>query len=165
MRFGVKRLGKGKLADWGKRAKSELMTAQRDSASELVKEYERVVADWDHRPSFIAQIKTWWITIKVKGPNAKIWEYVNWGTRRHKIRAKNKKALSFVWGGPGSYQPKTRPIGKFGGPGTVTGGERVAFQEVDHPGNKPRLFSVAIRTKYIPKHAKHVAMAVGRIFR
>ena len=165
MKVSARRIGKGKVRDWAKRAKAELKSAQKDQAIDLIQAHEEVVEDWDHQPKFEAKVRRFTISIKARGPNAKIWDYVNWGTRPHKIRAKNAKALSFVWGGPGSYQPRTKPIGKFGGPGTVSGGERVAFAEVDHPGNKPRLFTVSIRAKAVPKYAKRIGQAVGRIFK
>jgi len=165
MRIGAKRIGKGKVRDWGKRAKTELKNAQKDASLDLLKEYEKVVADWEHQPRFVAKVKAFLIHVTAEGPHAKIWYYVSKGTRPHKIRAKNAKALSFVWGGPGSYQPRTKPIGKFGGPGTVTGGERVAFKEVNHPGNKARRFGLVITAKFVPKYAKRIAKGIGRIFK
>lgn len=68
------------------------------------------------------------------------------GTAAHTITAKKSK-LSFQWGGPGSYSPKTRPIGRSGGPGAVRNGQRVAFRSVQHPGFPPRKFSEKINKK------------------
>jgi len=164
MRIGAKRIGKGKVADWAKRAKAELKDAQKEAAIDLIEEYDKVVADWDHQPKFVAKVRRFTIGIEAQGPNENIWRYGR-GTKPHKIRAKNAKALSFVWGGPRSYQPKTKPIGKFGGPGTVSDGERVAFKEVDHPGTKARRFGLAITIKYVPKFAKRIGQGIGRIFK
>lgn len=165
MRISAKRIGKGKAPQWGKRAKKELKDAQQEAALDLLKEYEKVVADWDHKPKFVARVKRFLIFITAEGRYADIWRFVNWGTKRHKIRAKNAKALSFFWGGPGSYQPKTRPIGRFGGPGTVSGGEQVAFTEVDHPGSKARRFDIVLTLKFVPKYTKRIAQGIRRIFR
>ena len=98
------------------------------------------------------------------GPDAKIYRFVNDGTRPHKIRPKRAKALSFVTGGKGSYVPKTKPVGQFGGPGIVRGGERVYAQEVDHPGTKPRNFDLRISNKMAPVLAKAIREAVSRVF-
>lgn len=68
------------------------------------------------------------------------------GTAAHTITGKKGK-LSFQWGGPGSYQPKTRPIGRSGGPGRVNRGEKVARKSVNHPGFPPRHFSRVINKK------------------
>lgn len=70
------------------------------------------------------------------------------GTIRHDIPKKaNAKPLRFLWGGPGSYQPKTRPIGRYGGPGTVRGGEITVRKSVSHPGFQPRKFSEKINKR------------------
>jgi len=104
------------------------------------------------------------IQVKATGRDAKIWRFVNYGTRPHKIRPRNAPALSFVTGGPGSYVPKTKFWGQFGGPGVVMGGERVYAQEVDHPGTKAREFDSLIAVRMAPVLAKAVRDAVSRVF-
>jgi len=115
----------------------------------LLSKFKQVVANWKHKVEFRARkfitadaIK---INIFAAGPHKKIWGYVVGGTRPHKIRAKRGKSLAFMWGGPGSYVPKTSPPAKFGGPGTVRGGKMAFPQSVNHPGTKPRPFPEEIR--------------------
>lgn len=74
------------------------------------------------------------------------------GTPSHPIRPKTLGpafggALKFVWGGPGSYSPKTRPGGRYGGPGTVRGGQPTFRTQVQHPGFHARKFSDKINKR------------------
>lgn len=134
----------------------------------LVKEFEEVVSDWDHKPDFAARkyVNKGAIEVAVypAGKNKAIWRYVSEGTKPHVIRPKNAKALSFVWGGPGSYNPKTTPgpPPTWGGPGTVTGGETVVRREVHHPGTKARNFEKYIADQYRPKFRKEIENAMKR---
>jgi len=115
----------------------------------FISEFDKRVANWKHKPEFKARkfITTDALRLDVypSGPNKEIYGYVTKGTRPHIITAKRAPALSFMWGGPGSYQAKTTPGGGYGGPGTVTGGKRVAFKSVHHPGFKGRNFEALIR--------------------
>jgi len=120
----------------------------------MLKQFNRVISNWEHKPEFRSRkfitadaIK---LNIFAAGPNSKIWTFVTKGTRPHKIRAKRGKSLAFLWGGPGSYVPKTSPPAKFGGPGTVRGGKMRFPQEVSHPGTKPRPFPEEIRKEEQP---------------
>ena len=111
--------------------------------------FDEIVADWDHKVDFAArsyfsadEIK---LTVHPTGPNKKIWIFVSGGTKPHKIRAKNVPRLAFMWGGPGSYRPKTQPGAGFSGPsfrgaGQVIGGVMHRPMEVQHPGSEPRNF-------------------------
>ena len=65
--------------------------------------------------------------------------------------------LKFQWGGPGSYQPKTRPVGRFGGPGRVNRGETVYPRQVNHPGFPPRKFSEGINKRLRPAYLKAIS--------
>jgi len=115
----------------------------------FIREFDKVVADWKHRVTFRARKRITQDAIKVTvfptGDNKDIYRYVTGGTRPHVIRAKNAHMLAFMWGVPGSYVPKTRPIGKYGGPGVVVGGSLHRFKQVQHPGTKARNFEKAIR--------------------
>lgn len=67
------------------------------------------------------------------------------GTKPHVIRPKRPNGrLAFQ---AGNYQPKTRPIGRSGGPGRVSGGRQVFAKQVNHPGFAPRKFSEKINAK------------------
>lgn len=120
----------------------------------LLSKFKQVVANWKHKVEFRSRKFITADSIKINifaaGPHVKIWGYVTRGTRPHVIRAKRGKSLAFVWGGPGSYVPKTKPPAKFGGPGTVRGGKKVFPKEVRHPGTKPRPFPKVIRKEETP---------------
>ena len=135
--------------------KAELAkTLRRTVEPEIIKRFEHVVANWKTAVAFKATSKVSADGISVDvvptGPGARIWGYVSRGTRPHKIKARFAKTLVFLWGGAGSYRPKTKPGGKFGGPGTVTGGKVVRPQEVDHPGTKAREFEENISDDMTP---------------
>ena len=183
--FKVRRIGKIKRAPmWGDMAVEAIREVlEEDEWVGLGRELDRIVANWENKPRF--KIRTGY---NYKSPGAfeggmpfkrgditlgyrlvgsrksmQIWTWLNLGTKPHKIRARNAPALSFVTGGPGSYKAKTTPGGsslKFGGPGVVSGGERVYAQEVDHPGNEPRDFDGYIQHKVETKFKRAIKLAV-----
>ena len=108
----------------------------------LIREFEKRVANWEHKVAFEARkfITPNSISVNVypTGPNKQLWIWNTKGTRPHTIRAKNARTLAFPWGGPGSYKPKTRPVGQYGGPGVVMGGQMVFPKQVRHPGTEAR---------------------------
>lgn len=67
------------------------------------------------------------------------------GVRPHVIRPKRPGGVLAFQGG--NYQPKTRPIGRSGGSGRVSGGRQVFTKQVNHPGFPPRKFSEKINAK------------------
>ena len=133
---------------------------------DLIARFKEVVADWDTKVKFIAKttITANRISVSVRpaGRNAKIWRFVSEGTKPHKIRPKSAKVLVFSWGGKGSYRPKTKPIGQFGGPGKVFNGVPVFFGEVDHPGNEPRQFEKSIAKKEERRFQGFITQAIRR---
>jgi hypothetical protein len=133
---------------------------------DLLKRFEEIVADWDTKIKFIAKTtvtsNSISVSVRPAGRNAKIWRFVSEGTKPHKIRPKNAKVLAFVWGGKGSYVPKTKPIGQFGGPGRVTNGTLRFFPEVNHPGNKARQFEKAIAKKEERRFQGFITQAIRR---
>lgn len=127
-----------------------------------VNDRKRVTDNFEHKPDFDSKITvtqkqvTLWIFIK--NSTDKVSD--NWtigdswaaldkkGTKPHDITPKRPNGhLRFLWGGPGSYQPKTRPIARGGGPGKVTNGEVRYTKKVKHPGFKPRKFSEVINKR------------------
>ena len=164
MKIRVSRITSRIPQDWSKAAEKEVRRALVRTEQPVLKEFEKVVANWEHKPRFIAKRVGYTIEVRPTGPNAKIYRYVDEGTRPHTIRPRNAPALSFVWGGPGSYVPKTKPIGQFGGPGIVRGGERVYAQEVHHPGTEARDFATIIGLEMAPVLAKAIRDAVSRVF-
>ncbi len=136
---------------------------------ELLYRFNRVTANWNTKISFrsrkFIKIDSISVTVFPFGKNKQIWGYVSFGTQPHKIRAKNAPMLAFQWGGYGSYKPKTAPIGKFGGPGTVTGGTLRFMKEVNHPGSEGRKFEEAIRADYKKDFSRTINNAFRRIIR
>lgn len=75
------------------------------------------------------------------------------GTRPHTIRLKKQGGrLAFQTG----YQPHTRPVGRYGGPGQATG-ETVFAKQVQHPGFPPRKFSERINKRLREAYQKAIS--------
>jgi hypothetical protein len=123
------------------------------AAPHFVNEFEKRVSNWEHKPD----IKTsdshtparLSVTIFPSGRHLLIYTYVTKGTKAHPIplSPKSRGWLAFMWGGPGSYKPKTTPGGGYGGPGIVSGGKMTFRKQVHHPGFKGRHFEKDIRKK------------------
>lgn len=174
MRVTATRIGKRKKApDWGSAVIHEIM-AETIKEPEFKREPKKIVSNWKNQPKFTVRvalnaIKKGALTVGyiIKGTKLarNIWGWLDEGTRRHKIRAKNAPTLVFQWGGPGSYQPKTKPGGQtltFGGPGAVSGGTTHRPVEVDHPGNEPREFYVYLGDKLLLTWKSNVRAAIRR---
>jgi hypothetical protein len=117
-----------------------------------VKAYKLVVNNWRGKPGFKYQVgsgqKQLFMRIQVTGKQRDIqnWNRIDkTGARPHIIRPKRGKFMRFVFGGPGSYAPKTNHSpARYGGSGKVANGRVVYLRFVNHPGFKPRKFSEAI---------------------
>lgn len=111
----------------------------------LVKSHQIVVKDWEHQPKFQTRkdIKPDKISMTCfpTGPDAKIYIFVDKGTKPHVIEAKKAPRLVFQTG----YQPKTlaRPARTVSGGGKATG-PTVYAKRVNHPGSEAREFSETI---------------------
>ena len=129
----------------------------------LVKSHERIVTNWKHKPKFQGRktIKTNIIIVTVfpTGPNAKIWRFVDEGTKPHIIRAKNVPLLKFKTG----YQPKTlaKPARTVSGGGKSTG-PFVSKVQVNHPGSEAREFTKTIAEDIKPEFKRVVENAFRR---
>lgn len=112
---------------------------EREVKPRMLSYFNRVVASWDHKPTFRARRVTTprMIAIDVwpTGPHAKIWVYVSGGTRPHIIRPRRAPRLVFRT----NYKPRTSRGGHYGGPGKAMG-DVVFAKEVHHPGSYPREF-------------------------
>ena len=114
----------------------------------VLKDFERTVATWDHKPKFIVKTHA---TARTPSPSLEVYTtdeiygYVDGGTKAHDIWAgaytgkSDKKTLAF----PSMFSPKTKPnvIGSSAG---SKGGETVMRPFVEHPGTKARNFSKII---------------------
>lgn len=141
----------------------------------LVKKHEEVVVEWESDVGFAAKkvITTKSITIYVypTGKDKMVWIYVNYGTKPHDITPKpeNKSGrLAFMWGGPGSYVPKTvanPPRVVYGG-GYVKNPTLRRPRIVHHPGiEEPRLFTEQIAKEVLPEFRQETHNAFRRALR
>lgn len=135
----------------------------------LIKQFDEVVANWKGKPAFKARKfirpTKMWIDVFPTGEHADKWKWVSRGTRPHRIAARNAPTLAFMWGGKGSYKPKTVPGGRYGGPGTVSGGTMRFPKAVNHPGNAPREFEEDIAKTQKPEFSRIMENAWKRIIR
>lgn len=119
------------------------------------RKHRKVVSNWSNKnkPTFPKQVIDDGVSVKVivyakKRGKRQVHLWLDeTGTKPHKIRARRKPVLRFQ---AGRYQPKTWPVGRYGGPGTVLNGRWVSKREVRHPGFKPRKFSETIRKEMQP---------------
>lgn len=153
-----------------KAVQNEVRVGLRRVGDRTVKAYKQVVGNWQNKPDFEAQIgsgvKVLFVRIRVKGSRRVIqnWNRIDkTGARPHIIRPKRAKFLRFVWGGYGSYAPKTNASpARFGGSGKVANGKVVFLRQVNHPGFKPRKFSEAINKSSRELMDKEVRNGVRR---
>lgn len=107
-----------------------------------VKNFEFVVKDWDDKPQFAFTQRISpnqiYLSIVPFGKNAKIFIWVDQGTREHIIRPRGAGyPLRFQTG----YNAKTAPIAQYGvGDGSYSGDWRASY-EVVHPGTEAREFT------------------------
>ena len=115
----------------------------------FVKESEKRVADWDHKPKIEAKKSIGADAIKVHvlpiGPDAKFWEWASKGTPAHDIPVGARGFLAFQLG----YQPHTTPGGQYGGSGRAMGDWIYTRKTIRHKGTRPRKFE-----KYIAQENK-----------
>ena len=137
----------------------------------MIRRFDLVVMNWKHQPKFKARkfirLDRIWLDVYPTGKeeDVAIYGYVTKGTRPHKITAKNAPRLAFMWGGPGSYKPKTKPKGKIGGPGIVVGGTLRRPYSVNHPGSEARDFEGTIRDDEKPWFSRTMENAWRRAIR
>ena len=127
----------------------EILAALKSADKGIEKDFRDTTATWKHNVSFVHgyaltqnQGKAYTLT------DDEIYRYVNDGTKPHPIYPKRAKALSFRWGGKGSYRPKTAP-GRFGSRPGGPSGPQVAFKKVQHPGTKARKFDNLIGKRWL----------------
>lgn len=153
----MQRIGKPFKLDSAK-LQRELRKALHDTGEGVQKDLERTVATWKHKVPFGILTGKSDVTIFPQGENAKIFKFVDEGTKPHTIAPKKGKVLKFG----STYKPKTAPnvIGsKSGG----SSGSTVFTQKpVQHPGTEPRDFRKIIVKKWEPKFKKMVDDAIER---
>lgn len=138
--------------------KKALGNALTGTAKAIKVDYDVTTQTWTRRPTFTITTPNWYERL-ITTEN-EIYGYVTGGTRPHIIRPRNAPALSFQWGGPGSYSAKTTPrivASKAGG----SSGPTVYRQEVHHPGTQAREFEVVISDKWQKRWPKIVYRAIA----
>lgn len=129
-------------------------------AQEMVKDFEATTATWEHEVKFEAVVDVDPNVEVLVGTDDKIYGYVNDGTKPHPIFARRARALSFQWGGKGSYRAKTRPKVIGSTPGGPTG-PQVARPYVQHPGTDAREFDTTIEKKWRPRFLRLMEKAMA----
>lgn len=132
---------------------------------ELVADHEEAVADWEHKPQFsftqrIAPDKIS-VEILVFGKYAKIWQYVDQGTKPHEIlpRPENPtQRLAFQTG----YSAKTAPVAQFHVGTGARSGQWVSAKAVQHPGTKARKFTKTFSDDLQREMARRIENAFRR---
>ncbi len=134
----------------------------KEIAPQIKKQYQKTTETWEHeKPTFKSDT-----SIMGAGPTLVVypdgnkkgvekWMWADEGTRRHKIRPRRKKKLSFRVGGA----PKTRPnvVASFPGRG---GDQWRSAKEVIHPGTKPRNWSKMLVKEWTPKFRRRIEEAI-----
>lgn len=134
-----------------------LEAGYRQVAEQVLRDYKRTTATWDHQPKFTLRVGRDGFSLSTDDT---IYGYVDKGTRPHVIRIKRAKRLRFAEG----YTAKTVP-GLIGSrAGGARGPIRVAI-EVRHPGSKPRKFSAAIQEKWLKLAPGMVQAAIDKELR
>lgn len=136
-----------------------------------VQERARVVADFEHKPEFGYEVKVTpgQVALNILVVNdgeevsdgftiGDLWKALDQtGTRPHVIEPKKQGGrLAFRT----NYQARTRPTGRFGGPGQATG-DAVYAKRVNHPGFPPRKLSPGINKRLRPGYLKAISRGVS----
>lgn len=133
-----------------------------DTGNELKNWDELVVRDWADRPSFGIDIQMTpaFETVKVypKGKHAKLWLFVDRGTKPHKIKARNKPLLKFQSG----HSARTAPVAKANVGTGRKFGPWIATKEVNHPGSKARDFDKTFLKELDPPLYVRINAAIQR---
>ena len=162
-----------KRPDWSVIVKEIEEKMDREAKPLAIAEFDKVIKGWSLDLKFKAtkRIRSDEIVVYVypSGKDAFIWKILSitgsglYGPKHAKYEIKPKATgypLRFQWGGPGSYNPKTKPVAQYGGPGTVSGGTERRFMSVMHPGIEPRLFEPEIGKRLLPRFRQIVRNAI-----
>lgn len=152
-----------KLLQTDKDLRKELGKAAQEAGKILKRDHEKVVSQWNHKPKFGYVYRVSEIEISANvyayGANAKIFFWVNDGTKPHVIRPKRSKYLKFRT----NYKPRTAR-GGFGGPGRAEGGW-VNAKQVNHPGIQARDFTKMIVSRARPRFNRLTESAFRKAIR
>lgn len=121
--------------------------AQDLAADDIKAQFEQVWSTWEHKPTITINKQGYERRVEVTGENARIFQYVDLGTRPHVIKPRRAKRLAFS----SKFSPKTKPGALVSGGGSK-GAVDTFVRFVAHPGSKPRNFTKNIirKNKSIP---------------
>jgi len=120
----------------------------RDAAEAAQKDIEATTKTWKHQPTIEIKERADGYAIEVHDD---VWNMLDKGTKKHVIRARNRRFLRFA---PG-FRAKTRP--GFIGSQSGEPGEGAVFRRVvNHPGTKARGWSKLIGAKYRAQLQKYI---------
>lgn len=150
---------KKKLFDATK-LKRELRKAKVEAGEGIQRDYKKTVATWTTKPDFPVTIADTFIRVAPRGEGAKVFGYVDLGTKPHVIRPKARTLLKF---NP-IHRAKTVPGQLTSRTGGSTGGPAFA-KVVHHPGTEPRDFSEFIQHDWERKFKRLIDEAIERVLR
>lgn len=140
----------------------EVQRELEDTGEEWKQHNEDVVRPWTHRPKFRAY-RTLTSTRKVieirpQGAHAKLWVWVDRGTKPHTITAVNVPNLKFQTG----HSARTAPVAKAHVGTGRRFGSWVSKKTVRHPGTKARQFDVTFFKELAPPFEDRIQAAIQR---
>lgn len=145
-------------------ARKEVETALEKTKKALVKSHEVIVKDWKSDVGFRAakyiRPGRMWVTVFPVGADRKRWFYVDLGTKKRDIKAKNKPYLTFRV----PYTPKTlaKPARTVSGGGRY-GEQWVRVKKVKDHEIKARHFTKKIAEDIQPQFRSEVENAFKRV--
>lgn len=155
-----------KKVRYGDVYRGEIEREMLKTSYDVRKNFEAIVSDWRHKPRFevIPKITRHRIQITIKPTDTEfgwIFDWVDYGTRPHRIMAKNVPYLKFRW----PYFPRTSPRpGRFqisSGGGTY-GPNWATKRSVRHPGTEPRNFSKQLAEYWKKEARRRIDRAIAR---
>ncbi len=134
--------------------------------AEMKASHEEVTDDWDHEPEFkVGMIISPYllsVQVNVTGDNAKIWQFVDKGTKPHAIFPKQPGGrLIFQTG----YNPRTTPVAQAHVGDGRASGNWVKAKAVQHPGSDAREFTETLRKFWKPEFYRQCKNAFARALR
>lgn len=157
--FQIKEIKPARFKD--KAFKDALRDAARQAAKDIEKDFKKTTETWKNKPKFERVVSVDPNVEVLVGTDDEIYGYVNDGTKPHPIFPNRAKALSFRWGGKGSYRAKTKPRVIGSTPGGSSG-PLVHFPYVQHPGTKARKFDQTIEKKWRAPFKRRMEQAMRR---
>lgn len=152
----------------------------RQASGEIVKrKLEATVKTWGAKTKPTFEIRLLPGDVVRVQTDSRIFHILDMGSDPHLIQAKNAKALSFQWGGYGSYQAKSMPYVSITQPSSLRAyvgmagskvtkkqkGEYREFQHVWHPGFPARKFWIQVQDRLGPEIYKAMNRALDKYFK